>query len=160
MPRRTVQEVTVQDVQKRRSPNKHYVSSCIWKIPAATRRDYSAALPLLKSGKVTTKSVRLQFTKPAQRNNQTFLAFVAVLNINLTCTAVKYDLIMKTKSGDVGKLFKTLIYQQPLEETIATVCELYSLKPPNNSLSMTEKNILWVLLLLWFMQFLGPAGLI
>lgn len=69
MPRRTVQEVTVQDVQKRRSPNKHYVRSFIWKIPAATRRDYSAALPLLKSGKVTTKSVRLQFTKPAQRNN-------------------------------------------------------------------------------------------
>lgn len=28
MPRRTVQEVTVQDVQKRRNPNKHYVS-CI-----------------------------------------------------------------------------------------------------------------------------------
>lgn len=26
MPRRTVQEVTVQDVQKRRIPNKHYVS--------------------------------------------------------------------------------------------------------------------------------------
>lgn len=26
MPRRTVQEVTVQDVQKRRNPNKHYVS--------------------------------------------------------------------------------------------------------------------------------------
>ncbi|GLD46637.1 SH3 and PX domain-containing protein 2B isoform X1 [Lates japonicus] len=25
MPRRTVQEVTVQDVQKRRNPNKHYV---------------------------------------------------------------------------------------------------------------------------------------
>lgn len=26
MPRRTVHEVTVQDVQKRRNPNKHYVS--------------------------------------------------------------------------------------------------------------------------------------
>lgn len=36
MPRRTVQEVLVQDVQKRRNPNKHYVS-LIFNVTAAAR---------------------------------------------------------------------------------------------------------------------------
>lgn len=58
MPRRTVQEVTVQDVQKRRIPNKHYVS-VILTSPAVNLLYLMwifTALSLFPSGKVKTKS--------------------------------------------------------------------------------------------------------
>ncbi|KAG7261235.1 hypothetical protein CRUP_035688 [Coryphaenoides rupestris] len=47
MPRRTVQEVTVQDVQKRRNPNKHYVSDHVARPPH--RRDVVYIIKVLWS---------------------------------------------------------------------------------------------------------------
>lgn len=83
MPRRTVQEVTVQDVQKRRNPNKHYVSllcnyhnRVICCVKCATDRGYSAVSPFVLSGKVKNKeSVKLQLTKSAETVKQTLLEY-------------------------------------------------------------------------------------
>lgn len=83
MPRRTVQEVTVQDVQKRRNPNKHYVSllcnyhsRVLCCVKCATDRGYSAVPPFVLSGKVKNKeSVKLQLTKPAETVKQTLLEY-------------------------------------------------------------------------------------
>lgn len=83
MPRRTVQEVTVQDVQKRRNPNKHYVSPLcnyhsrvICCVKCATDRGYSAVSPFVLSGKVKNKeSVKLQLTKSAETVKQTLLEY-------------------------------------------------------------------------------------
>ncbi|TNN31992.1 hypothetical protein EYF80_057847 [Liparis tanakae] len=52
MPRRTVQEVLVQDVQKRRNPNKHYPHAGL-----------SVRLRSV-SGRVKTKRVKLQRERP------------------------------------------------------------------------------------------------
>lgn len=62
MPRRTVQEVTVQDVQKRRIPSKHYVRYVL-DYNSNTERGYSAV-----QGQVITKSVRLQ-SEPKEEKN-------------------------------------------------------------------------------------------
>lgn len=83
MPRRTVQEVTVQDVQKRRNPNKHYVSllcnyhnRVICCVKCATDRGYSAVSPFVLLGKVKNKeSVKLQLTKSAETVKQTLLEY-------------------------------------------------------------------------------------
>lgn len=75
MPRRTVQEVTVQDVQKRRSPSKHYVRPVLFKPSKQPQSDsrtekrvevYSVARLSFLSGKVKTKRVS-SYSRPRQQ---------------------------------------------------------------------------------------------
>lgn len=84
MPRRTVQEVTVQDVQKRRTPNKHYVS-VISTSPTVNNcliRSFYCSFPFPVRQSKNKERIKFQPTKSVERNSKELLIIIITWKLN------------------------------------------------------------------------------